>query len=125
MIKFVKALKKLKPWFLVKTKDLPVHFTMTKVKSLFVMLGGGEDKCKKVRTLNVMLIDWIGSKRKVDGGFPSPATINNDLHCFFAATKDFFDWKYSPANFKFDGGYNSYFSNMVADWQKLDVNTHL
>ena len=41
VIKFVKALKKLKPWFLVKTKDLPVHFTMTKVKSLFVMLGGG------------------------------------------------------------------------------------
>ena len=126
VIEFIEALKKLKPCydtFLTKTKDLPSHFTMDEAEVLFVMLGGKDEKWKKVKTLNLMLIDWIGSRRKLDGGFPSPATINSDLLCFFAATKDMFDWNYSPADFKYNGGYNGYFTKMVADRQKVDVST--
>ena len=124
----MEALQKSSPTynkFLVKTKDLPAHFTMSEVEVLFIMLGGEEDKQKKVKTLNVMLIDWIGSKRKGDGGFPSPATINSDLCCFFAATKDFFNWKYSSADFKYDKGDNDFFTKMIINWQKLDVSIYL
>ena len=126
VIEFIEALKKKKPnydSFLVRTKDLPTYFPMAEAKVLFVMLSGADEKAKKVRVLNRMLIDWIGSKRKQDGGFPSPATINSDVRAFFAATKDFFEWSYSPADFKFDGGYNGYFTNVVSDRQKDDVSS--
>ena len=126
VIEFVAASKKLTPHydkFLTCTKNLPSHFTMPKAEVLFLMLGGKEDRHKKVRTLNVMLIDWIGSRRKVDGGYPSPSTINSDLRCFFAATKDYFDWDYTHADFKFDGGYIGYFTTMIAKRQKEDVST--
>ena len=128
VLKFVQALKDKKTYndkSLVRTKNLPTFFPMSDVKVLFVMLGEGEDKRKKVLVLTDILIDWVGSKRKTDCGFPSPATINSDVNAFFAATKNFFDWNYYHANFNFDRGYNGFFSSVNADWQKVDVSSPL
>ena len=125
---FIEALKKKTPrydHFLVITQDLPPFYKMKELELVFVMLGGKQDRRKKVEILNDMLIDWIGSKRKADGGYPAPGTINSQLRAFFAATKEMFDWDFSPADFKHEGGYNGFFTHMCNERKKEDVSTLL
>lgn len=99
IVEFIEALKKKSPTydkFLVRTLNVPNYFRVKEIESVFTMLGGQENKRKKIEVLNSMLIDWIGSKRKNNGGFHSPATINSQMRCFFAGTKDEFNWNYTP-----------------------------
>ena len=70
-----------------------------------------------------MLIDWIGSKRKTNAKqgekqFPHPATLNSTVRAFLAATKDMYNWHFTLADFKFDGGFNAFFKTLCAQRQK-------
>ena len=124
LLEFIEALKKAAPrydHFLKKTKEVPTFFKVKEIEVVYVMLSGEEGKRKKLLALNDMLIDWIGNKKKLDGGWPCPGTLNSTVRAFLSATKTYFDWKYCLSDFKFDGGYNGYFKTLCKMRQKEDV----
>ena len=124
VVEFMDALKQLKPRYdhlLELTREVPSFFLVKEVEAVFVLLSGKEEKRKKVLILNDMLIDWIGTKRRIDGGFPAPGTINSTVRAFFAAAKTLFDWHFSPNDFNFDGGYSGFFKALCAERQKANV----
>ena len=106
---------------LKKTLNVPSYFPPGEHAVVFVALSGEDNKRKKVLILNDMLIDWIGNKKKNDGGYPSPGTINSGMRAFFAFTKDTFNWHFSSSDFKFDGGFNGFFKSLCKSRQKEDV----
>lgn len=72
-----------------------------------------------------MLIDWTSMLRKKRGGTKdksySPATLNMKMQSFFFATREYYNWDFVYADFKFDGGFNGFFKALCAKRQKENV----
>jgi hypothetical protein len=117
--------------FLVLTSDVPSTFPSTEpVEMVFILLRGEENKPDKIRSLNVMLIDWVESKRlkvpqKNGNVFPAPSSLNTMVRTFLASTKDYYQWSFSQKDFGYDGGYNGFFAALCETRRKLDVSIHL
>ena len=121
-------------YVLQRTTELPATFRLPPsygtehgVEKVFVLLSGPVEKRKKVMFLNDMLIDWIGNLRRKNAvrelvasvnqtwkddekksslraTYHSPSTINTMVRNFFAATREYYAWDFSVADFGFDGG---------------------
>ena len=112
--------------YLKKTRDTPAHFPAGEHEVLFVVLCGTTDKRMKVYSLNSMLVDWIASLKKKSPGrtgseYHSPSTINYMVRSFFAATKEYYDWNFSYADFNYEGGFNGFFKDLCEKRRKADV----
>ena len=112
LVEFVKSLEsygdKYKDHTVV-TQEVPSHFGCDSVAKVFITLSGTENKREKVEILNMMLIDWISMKRNKrvksgSAGYPTPSTLNTSVRAFLSATKEKFNWQYTLADFKFEGG---------------------
>ena len=113
---------------LVPATEIPKGFKTLEasIPVLFVLLSGREDRGKKIKILNEMLIDWVGDKKKMSSNskqreFPTPSTLNTMVRGFFAATKDQYCWEYSPNDFRFDGGFAGFFKALCQKRQVSDV----
>ena len=120
--KFLKTTNRYPDWFVF---DGPVE-------NVFVMLSpsGSGDRMKKIKTLSEMLIDWVdGLEMKKTGGkkkkWHAPSTLNVMVRSLLAGCKDFFGWEFSISDFKFDGGFNAYFKDLVETRRKEDVSEFL
>jgi hypothetical protein len=118
--------------FLVLTSDVvPSTFPSAEpVEMVFILLRGEENKTDKIRSLNVMLIDWVESKRlkvpqKNGNVFPAPSSLNTMVPTFLASTKDYYQWSFSQKDFGYDGGYNGFFAALCETRRKLDVSNEL
>ena len=110
------------------TTDLPPTFFVppnTPVELLFVALCGPSDKREKCMLLSDMLVDWVGGmrlKRTSKGSYyHAPSTINVKTRSLLAATKEYCDWHFTMADFKYDGGYAGFFKRLCDMRQKEDV----
>jgi hypothetical protein len=70
----------------------------------------------------------LGEQKKLlnppkNGGspFPAPASLNTMIRTFLASAKDYYQWQFSQKDFGFDGGYNGFFQELVANRRKDDV----
>jgi hypothetical protein len=119
--KFLKTSRAYPDWFIA---DGPLE-------AVFVLLSPQQEgeRMKKIKTLSEMLIDWVdGLELKVKDGkkkWHAPSTINVMVRSLLAACKDFFGWEFSIADFKFDGGFNAYFKDVVEARRKQDVSEFL
>jgi hypothetical protein len=118
--------------FLKTTTKYPEFFVQEgPIEALFVLLcPTSADRNKKVRTLSEMLIDWVDSleiKKKASGRkkWHAPSTLNVMVRSLLAACKDFFGWEYAISDFKFDGGFNGYFKDLIETRRKEDVSEFL
>jgi hypothetical protein len=117
--------------FLVLTSDVPSTFPSAEpVEMVFILLRREENKTDKIRSLNVMLIDWVEAKRlkvpqKNGNVFPAPSSLNTMVPTFLASTKDYYQWSFSQKDFGYDGGYNGFFAALCETRRKLDVSIHL
>jgi hypothetical protein len=113
--------------FLVLTSDVPSTFLSSEpVEMVFILLRGEENKPDKIRSLNLMLIDWVDGKRlknpqKNGNVFPAPSSLNTMVQTFLASTKDYYQWSFSQKDFGYDGGYNSFFAALCEKRRRLDV----
>ena len=116
--------------FLKPPAYVPEYFTYSPAEAVFVLLSPYEkDKRKKVKILNEMLIDWVNGmvkthtrkKKKASANWHSPATISTIVRSFLAATKEFFGWEFLVSDFKFIGGFNAFFKQLVEERRKIDV----
>jgi hypothetical protein len=113
--------------FLVLTTEVPSTFPSAEpVEMVFILLRGEENKPDKIRSLNMMLIDWVEAKRlkvpqKNGNEFPAPSSLNTMVRTFLASTKDYYQWSFSQKDFGFDGGYNGFFAALCEKRRKLDV----
>ena len=119
--------------FLKRPSNVPEWFTYEPDEAVFVLLSPFElNKKKKIKILNEMLIDWVNgmvkspSKKekkemKASSKWHSPSTLSTTIRSFLAATKEFFGWDFMVSDFKFDGGFNAFFKQLVDDRRKIDV----
>ena len=119
--------------FLKRASNVPEWFTYEADEAVFVLLSPFEkNKKKKIRILNEMLIDWVNGmvktpsakeakESKASARWHSPGTLSTTVRSFLAATKEFFGWDFMVSDFKFDGGFNAFFKQLVEDRRKIDV----
>ena len=94
------------------------------------MLSGPDEKRRKTNVLNNMLVDWIGSEKKVkvskgESIYHSPSTLNFMLRSFYSTTKEYFNWCFESSDFNFEGGFNGYFKALCEKRLKEDVSSML
>ena len=119
--------------FLKRASNVPEWFTYEADEAVFVLLSPFEkNKKKKIKILNEMLIDWVNGmvktpsakeakESKASARWHSPGTLSTTIRSFLAATKEFFGWDFMVSDFKFDGGFNAFFKQLVEDRRKIDV----
>jgi hypothetical protein len=119
----------------LKYKDLlcrvptPAHFPTNSqlIENVFVCFSGEKEKMEKIKTLNVLLINWVGNRKlknatkNKSSPYPQPGTLNMDLCSFFAGTKEYYLWCFGVSNFNFEGGYNGFFMKLMKECIAADV----